>query len=93
MIATWTRSGQTDRPSGNSFKASPTSNGGRDKDHYLSDSHLLLLLLLLWEQLTKMPCHNPEIGSLSVLSEDFQRLLYKTDNDMFICLGVSVFPN
>lgn len=39
-IATWTQIGQTDRPSENSFKASATSNGDRDKDRYHSDFHL-----------------------------------------------------
>lgn len=38
--ATWTRSTQTDSPSGNSFSASPTSNGGRDKGPDLCPSHL-----------------------------------------------------
>lgn len=31
-IATWTQSGRTDRPWENSFKASPTSNGGPDEE-------------------------------------------------------------
>lgn len=40
MIATWTQSGQTDKPSKNSFKASPTSNGDLDKDYCHSGTHL-----------------------------------------------------
>lgn len=40
MIATWTQSGQTDKPSKRSFKASPTLNGAQDKDLYLFGTHL-----------------------------------------------------
>lgn len=36
MTATWTQSGQTDRPWKNSSKDSPTSNGGRGEAHYQS---------------------------------------------------------
>lgn len=68
-MATLIQTGQIDRPSGNSFKASPTSNGGQDEDHYHSESTLgaAALICFLLMQLTKMPCHNLEIGILSVI--------------------------
>lgn len=64
MIATWTQSGRTDRPSGNSFKAWPTSNGGQDDDHCLWNPRLASLQICM--QLTKMPCFHPEIKRLSL---------------------------
>lgn len=80
MTATWARSGQTDRPSKNSFKASPTSNGGRDEDHNHPDSHLgaaALTCSFTALHATDLRClfRNPGISSLSMLFEVFQRIL------------------
>lgn len=56
MIATWTRSGQTDRPSENSFKASPTSNGDRDKPLCRSTGRLFP---------AKQPYHYPVVVKMT----------------------------
>lgn len=94
-IATWTQSGQTDRPSKNSSKASPTSNGDRDKDHYHSDSHpgpaALTWSFTARHAMTKMPFQILKWVYVCVLFEVFQRILHTAD--VFLCLGVDVFLN